>query len=698
MKSALVAVNAFLLVPFAIASAGTQKSIVSVSANPSSATTGNPIDFTAVVQPESASTSQPISAPTGTLTFYDGATPLNSTALTLITSGSIGSATFQQVFGTLDASLSIANSPGELTGDFTGSGQTSLIVYGSAQSASGLIIQTFVPKAGGGYTAMAAQTLNFAAISAQTFVSANAGPVAIDANGDGKLDILDGISVAYGNGDGTFQAPVTLPFLSIGFIGTWVADVNGDGKQDILAVNNPGLVPGSSSQPVAFQITVFENQGSGTFASLGTFTIADSGTTPSTFVIAAMLNGLAFADLNGDGKVDIVAESSFTAMGNAPGPPQISTVLNNGDGTFAAHQDYTSPIAISAMALGDFNGDGNADLALAYNDGTGRANLYVAPGNGDGTFATGQTLDLNPTPGVANTRIGTLVAGDFNWDGKLDVATGNGLWAEGNGDGTFRIPAAPLFPPVVGNYEILAFPVVPFIFPGNAAPGLVYLNLAPNSTAVITTTGQSTASLQTSSLSAGVHSITAAYSGNANYGAATSEPVTVDVAAAAPTLTISGSTALTVNSGGSISTTVSIGGGGGFNRTATLACSGLPTYATCSFAPPSVSVAGNTTASTTMTVNTGRASGQHASLALPLGIGGGGSLVLALMMFVPLPRRRSYTRWMVPGGLAALAAIGIAGCGGASAANLTPAGTYSFTVTATSGSVQTNVAYTLTVH
>jgi hypothetical protein len=81
--------------------------------------------------------------------------------------------------------------------------------------------------------------------------------------------------VRFPNGDGTFQQPVTPAFLSSGFGGTYAAHVTGDGKPDILAVNAIPLTSFGQVANIPLAVTVFANQGSGNFKSLGTFTPRD---------------------------------------------------------------------------------------------------------------------------------------------------------------------------------------------------------------------------------------------------------------------------------------------------------------------------------------------------------------------------------------------------------------------------------------
>ena len=177
---------------------------------------------------------------------------------------------------------------------------------------------------------------------------------------------------------------------------------------------------------------------------------------PSTFQINGVVNSgdllgvqaAAVGDFNGDGKLDIVSI--------AGGVWEIDVALGNGDGTFQApivntftFPQWTSPYAI---AVGDFNGDGNLDLAVwctyapeNYNE------LIIFLGNGNGTFTYSNTYTAPNA--YASPGSNSLYVADFNGDGKLDVAalsptcgSGNPWYScvyiyLGNGDGTFQTGA-----------------------------------------------------------------------------------------------------------------------------------------------------------------------------------------------------------------------------------------------------------------
>ena len=129
----------------------------------------------------------------------------------------------------------------------------------------------------------------------------------------------------------------------------------------------------------------------------------------------------------------------------------MSVLLGNGDGTFRPAQDFEAGRGPNAVAIGDFNGDGGQDLAVAeYGAYPQRGNtMSILLGNGDGTFRRAASL-----PGRAGPSY--VAAGDFNRDGRTDLAVSNYNDSNvsiliGNGDGTFvragtvPVGAAPWF-------------------------------------------------------------------------------------------------------------------------------------------------------------------------------------------------------------------------------------------------------------
>src|SRR5215469_11144218 len=235
-----------------------------------------------------------------------------------------------------------------------------------------------------------------------------------DFNGDGKPDILDG-TLNIGNGDGTFKPGTSLPSTSLPVLA--VADFNGDGKPDLLEQGTGTLL-------------VLLGNGDGTFQP------------PISTASGAVLSLLTATDLNGDGKADVVGLFNSSMM----------VYISNGDGTFKSPASYNvavsnfNPISIS---LGDFNSDGKTDVAVSTaTPGNVAGSEVVFLGNGDGTF------DMTPKSSGGLYYPEFTVVGDFNGDGKLDLAlSGCNLQncasshsemavfvLLGNGDGTFGSP------------------------------------------------------------------------------------------------------------------------------------------------------------------------------------------------------------------------------------------------------------------
>jgi uncharacterized repeat protein (TIGR01451 family) len=169
--------------------------------------------------------------------------------------------------------------------------------------------------------------------------------------------------------------------------------------------------------------------------------------------------GVAVGDFNGDGKLDI-------AVANA-GSGNVSILLGNGDGTFQAAMNFSAGNNPTVVAAGDFNGDGKLDLAL-FQPGNLSSSLSgcvsILLGNGDGTFQAPKNLALGPAATV-------IAVADFNLDKKSDLAVYNthsvGIYL-GNGDGTFQPVIGVSTPSADGNALVVAD------FNGDSKPDLAF--------------------------------------------------------------------------------------------------------------------------------------------------------------------------------------------------------------------------------
>src|SRR5437867_2599275 len=249
-----------------------------------------------------------------------------------------------------------------------------------------------------------------------------------DFNGDGVLDLAtanqdiyatstdNDVKVLLGNGDGTFQPAQRF---TTGGVPRSVAvgDVNGDGRLDLAVANY-------SSNAVS----VLVGNGDGTFQPAQSFAV---GTYPIS---------VAVGDVNGDGRLDLAVANYYDPANNNSGT--VSVLVGNGDGTFQPAQSFAVGSPHSSVALGDVNGDGRLDLAVANNGDPYRdqGSVSVLLGNGDGTFQPAQSFAVGRGPV-------SVAAGEVNGDGRLDLALASGSNTVsvllGNGDGTFQV--APTF-------------------------------------------------------------------------------------------------------------------------------------------------------------------------------------------------------------------------------------------------------------
>jgi hypothetical protein len=140
------------------------------------------------------------------------------------------------------------------------------------------------------------------------------------------------------------------------------------------------------------------------------------------------LGNFASGDFTGNGKLDLVG--IYPSISTAPS--DFNILLGNGDGTFSTSELLFEIPFTNHVVAGDFNSDGKLDVALSAGVG-----VYVFLGNGDGTFQS----PLISSVGSLDTLGGV---GDFNQDGKLDLIGVSGTqlaFLQGNGDGTFKTPS-----------------------------------------------------------------------------------------------------------------------------------------------------------------------------------------------------------------------------------------------------------------
>jgi len=535
-------------------------------------------------------------------------------------------------------------------GDLNGDGKPDLVVasgcvVGISCNGNGTDGVVSVLLGNGDGTFQAAQTYDSGAYIASS--------VAVgDVNGDGKPDLVVAnvcfssgscdtgvIETLLGNGDGTFRvSSITYPGTPIAdYIA--IADVNGDGKPDLVVADY--CLGGSCSSGA---VSVLLGNGNGTFQATQNYSSGGLGA-----------YSVAVADVNGDGKPDIVVANAY-ANGSSTSNSVVGVLLGNGDGTFQSAQTYSSGgYEATSIAVADVNGDGKPDIVVANNCASSSdcstGVVGVLLGNGDGTFQpalltiTPVVLDFGPSGISESPQIGQVALADFNGDGHLDVAIGGyGVVLLGNGDGTFQTPmnlGVGGVGTAVGDFNRDGSPDLALAGADGAVTILVNRNSSLQATttelssspnpatygqtvtfsATVTANGSAVANgtmtftdgtktlgtasvtngaatLSTSALSVGVHDIIASYNENSKFAGSNSSPLTETVDTD-PTTTTLASSANPSSQNSSVTFTATVTGSGPvpptgtvtFNDgstqlgTGTLNGSGVTTFTTSSLAP-----------------------------------------------------------------------------------------------------------------
>jgi hypothetical protein len=303
------------------------------------------------------------------------------------------------------------------------------------------------------------------AFGASQTVAVGNGPqcvAAADVNGDGRIELFsanttdNSITVLTNNGSGRFGSNTTF---TVGEYPLYVttADVNGDSKLDVICAN-------FRSDGYGNTLSVWTNNGTGRFGS------------NATLVVGNGPYAVAVADVNGDGKVDLISVNASDST--------LSVLTNNGTGRFGYNATLTVGVFPQFVVAADVNGDGKVDLISAN---TGTNTLTVLTNNGSGNFVFSASVivssEVNPYPA-------SVAAADVNGDGWMDLVSANfGFNASGNtltvltnnGSGRFGFYAT--LEVGLGPNSVAAVDVK-----GNGMPDLISANFIDNTVSLLVNT------------------------------------------------------------------------------------------------------------------------------------------------------------------------------------------------------------------
>jgi Bacterial Ig-like domain (group 3)/FG-GAP-like repeat/FG-GAP repeat len=632
--------------------------------------------------------------------------------------------------------------------DFNHDGHADLLfTFEETNSAGNLYLRGFMVLPGNGDGTFGNPVITYTYNSATPFPKVSSPPEAVsvaDLNKDGKPDLLAAsltgvftpgndiesqLQVYLGNGDGSFTAGATvIPGVSISVpqapytnFPCALADFNKDGKLDLAC---PGAT--NTGQPV---LAISLGNGDGTFAAPTVTNLADG----TDYTQGGIETSVTAADFDGDGNVDLAITAGSFGSG---------ILYGKGDGTFTSvitsselgPKDLINISNGENAVVGDFNGDGKPDIL------TGNTILLNAYGSittpplattttaltaSASTITAGSsvtfTATITPAAGSTGTPSGTVTF--------LDGATTLGTGTLASGVASYSTSAL-----VVGAHSITAVYAGDSNFSGSTSSAVaVTVNALPVSTSTAltastasavsgtsvtftaivspasgTTTPAGTvtfadagatigtgsldptgkATFATTTLAVGSHSITAVYGGSTAFSSSTSSAVTVTITAPPPadfSLSISSASGTAP-----ASATLTVTPVNGFNSAISFTCSGLPSGATCSFSPATLTPAG-APLTTTVSFSSSMGAmtqpdlgGRHAP-AVFLAFGFGSWLLV---------RARRHRLVLKRLAILVFASIlfGVAGCGGSGNHTVTS----TVTITATGGSTSHATTYTLT--
>jgi hypothetical protein len=591
------------------------------------------------------------------------------------------------IYGSMQVATYVAS------GDFNHDGQMDIAVAATAYIATGISI---LLGNGNGTFQTAAQ-----------YGAGMSGPIAAgDFNGDGKLDLVgvspatsSDVSVLLGNGDGTFGFAVNSPANNAVYA-LAVADLNHDNKLDVAA-----LTGGTSGAP--HQLAVLLGNGDGTL-SLG-----------PTYDVGLYPTAIAAYDLNGDGIPDLVVANSesYDSVHSVYVPASVGVLLGVGDGTFQNPITAVVGSQIFAITVADLNLDGKADVVLS-NGGWNDVSLLL--GNGDGTLQAPIQFFLGDSfsQGDILSAPGGLAVADFDGNGSPDLVA-----AGADSVFLLLNVAGSTAPSAVVSSNALAFGSVTvgqtsalqtatLSYMASTSLNSISVTIAGAQSAdyqqtntcgtTMAASAHCTVSVTFSPQAAGLRTASVQISDSAG-----NSPQIINLTGtgtAVPTIGLGvpqgGTNTATVAAGQTASYTLSIGGSG-MSGSASLTCTGAPTGATCSVpatATVSSTATSNLQVSVTTTSRSLASSGTRGSSTYGYWACG---LVLFGIVLLPASWRKSNWRNLSVGAILSSLLL-LSSCGGGSSKsstnpNGTPAGTYNLTVTANLSSATESVTLQLTV-